>query len=494
MAFAASNSKYAAQCVQSLRRRFASMTSAVLGSRFAEDDRGNIAIVFALTTFVVVSMVGGAVDFGRAYSTKAKMQQALDAAVLAAASAYQNDPAHDVTAATQHGTKFFNAIMADVPGASMTSTLNTESKTVTMTSTVPIKTPFLSLVGIDGFTMLSYSEATATEGVVGGGSDSDVEVALMLDTTGSMSSLSGGSGTPTKIAALKTAATNFIDILIPDSGSLHAKIGLAPFAPTVKVSDAIAQAATGHGLTQSVCTQTQNVCVNTTCAVYRSNGSCRTWNQSCSQQCTQTSTQYLSRCMLDRTGAAATTDAAPAAGTYLPATWKSSLSSATSCTPSQALVPLSQDKAALKNTINGFTSNGSTAGALGTAWAHYLLSPSWNSALGNSARAYNTPKLKKIAVLMTDGTYNTTGNVAYADGGTQAVEISNRAVDICADMKRKGIEVYTVGFKLDTQLARDTLNHCATDSTHAFLAEDEAQLEAAFREVAFRAVPLHLAK
>jgi len=86
-----------------------------------------------------------------------------------------------------------------------------------------------------------------------------------------------------------------------------------------------------------------------------------------------------------------------------------------------SVYPLSDDKDALKRRIDKLTTAGSTAGHLGTAWAWYLLSPKWNSVLSQAfpsakpAGAYSdlttknakgAPKLRKIAVLMTDGDYN----------------------------------------------------------------------------------------
>lgn len=97
--------------------------------------------------------------------------------------------------------------------------------------------------------------------------------------------------------------------------------------------------------------------------------------------------------------------------------------------------------------------------------------------------------MKKIAVLMTDGEYNT----ASGDSADVA-EVSRNAVAVCAGMKAKGIEVYTVGFKLDNATARETLRQCATDENHYFEASNGKELESAFREVAFRSVPVHLAR
>lgn len=54
-----------------------------LHSDFGRDERGTIAIIFALTTTVVVGIVGLAVDFGRMVNTRAHLQLAADAAALA---------------------------------------------------------------------------------------------------------------------------------------------------------------------------------------------------------------------------------------------------------------------------------------------------------------------------------------------------------------------------------------------------------------------------
>jgi hypothetical protein len=61
-------------------------------------------------------------------------------------------------------------------------------------------------------------------------------------------------------------------------------------------------------------------------------------------------------------------------------------------------------------------------------------------------------------------------------------------------MKDSGIEVFTVGFVLDTALARQTMTDCASSADRAFLVDDAAALEAAFRDIAHRSVPLHLSQ
>ncbi len=53
--------------------------------RFKADERGNIAIMFGAAVTPMVMFVGGAIDFGQAYTIKGQIQRASDAAVLAAA-------------------------------------------------------------------------------------------------------------------------------------------------------------------------------------------------------------------------------------------------------------------------------------------------------------------------------------------------------------------------------------------------------------------------
>ena len=91
---------------------------------FTEDRSGSIAIVFALMAVITTSLIGGAIDFGRAYSMKARLQQAVDTASLAAASKYINDPERDIEAAIAAGERFFRSSMLKAPSAAMTSSLD----------------------------------------------------------------------------------------------------------------------------------------------------------------------------------------------------------------------------------------------------------------------------------------------------------------------------------------------------------------------------------
>jgi hypothetical protein len=149
---------------------------------------------------------------------------------------------------------------------------------------------------------------------------------------------------------------------------------------------------------------------------------------------------------------------------------------------------------------------GSTAGHLGTAWAWYLLSPNWSSLWpsANAPAAYGADKLKKIAILMTDGEYNTQyTSKGISDGSSSLTSCPNaangvcssaQAVSLCTAMKAKGIEVYTVGFELDNQTAVNTLSSCATDANHFYNSSTGDALKAAFTDIALKISTLYLSQ
>jgi hypothetical protein len=208
----------------------------------------------------------------------------------------------------------------------------------------------------------------------------------------------------------------------------------------------------------------------------------------------------------ERTGAQRYTNAAPGAGAFVLPAYDDSGSSNNYCsTPSNGqVVPLSADKEMLKTRINALTTGGGTAGHVGTAWAYYMLSPTWNSVIPTASRpaAFGTEKLKKIAILLTDGEYNNVrdanGVVTGSDGAganANGLTSSMQAREICKEMKDDDIEIYTIGFDLgNNQTAISTLAACASSESNAYLAEDTASLQTVFRDISIKLTDLHLEK
>jgi len=327
---------------------------------------------------------------------------------------------------------------------------------------------------------------------VGGNARSSVEIAMMLDITGSMAGQ--------KIADLKAAATDLIDIVVwQDQTEYTSRIALVPFSQTVNVgnlADAVRGPVTNTGTTTSYTSMVYSR--------YRFN-----------RQGGGTATHEIGDCVTERTGAEAFTDAAPTSeATRVGRAYPSANGD---CAPSNPIVPLTSDKVALKDAVNSYVASGYTAGHLGTAWAWYLLSPEWGSILPTGSvpapygrtqelNAEGQPKLRKIAILMTDGEYNTQYCNGAADKnsdmGTRINcaapngSATDQARRLCTEMKKKGITVYSIGFALggNASAIRTLKDYCATDAGMFYTADNGQQLRQAFRDIALKISTLYLTR
>jgi hypothetical protein len=219
-------------------------------------------------------------------------------------------------------------------------------------------------------------------------------------------------------------------------------------------------------------------------------------------------TFQVSDCVSERTGAEAYTDAGPGVA-YVGRNYPGS---GNPCLENQ-IVPLSNDKEALKDYVDDLEASGSTGGQVGVAWGWYLLSPEWDLWPADSVpAAYGTDKLKKIVVLMTDGEYNSpycNGVIAQdaTDGsGSTSDHINCDATNgnayaqseaLCDAMKAPGkdIEVYTIGFRVDDYpRGEDLMEYCATDESHFYTADDGAELRRVFDLIANNVSEIYLSQ
>lgn len=205
--------------------------------------------------------------------------------------------------------------------------------------------------------------------------------------------------------------------------------------------------------------------------------------------------QQVSTCVTERVGSNKQTDVSPS-------TSKVGLNYPSSGNPclGSTVVGLSSDRTSLKNTITGFSAEGSTAGQIGLEWGWFAVSPNFSSIFtGSSApAAYGTKDLMKVVILMTDGEFNTAycnGVIAQDSGsgsGSESAKIncdaSNgdgyaQAAAMCAAMKQKGIVIYTVGLNIsNSKNVTDLLNGCAT-SKQAYLPNSGTALKEAFKAI-----------
>ncbi|MCB1483739.1 MAG: VWA domain-containing protein [Hyphomicrobiaceae bacterium] len=429
---------------------------------FKRDERGTVAMLFGMMAIVLVMLIGGAVDMGRWMHAYSETKAAVDASVLAGTRTLQVSGG-DVSLALSTAKNFYKANTdgrTNVKGDTIDFKVDSTGHGIFATGTAYIDTPFLAVASIPRLVLWKDGGSDTSKAVteLGGGNGQKLEISVMLDTTGSMSG--------EKISDLKAAAKDLVNIVLSE-GQSNVRVALAPFAESVRPGSAYLNRVRGSR--------------PGSIKMYDKRGRLTTYS--------------LTPCVSERSGADAYTDAAPDGANILGAVYSKN----GSCTTSSEIVPLTSDKSELNSTIDGLTASGGTAGHLGTAWAWYLLSPKWSNVWDSASKpaSYDDDGVKKIAILMTDGEYNTeydthglmtsTNNTSPMNGPSDT-----QARTVCGQMKEAGIQVYTVGFGLDSSKAIETLQQCATDNTTAYLAQDGEQLRNVFRDIAVKLSPLHL--
>jgi Flp pilus assembly protein TadG len=468
--------------------------------RLGRDQSGTVAMMFGLLVIPLTAFVGLAVDFGRVYKAASHTQSALDAAALAAGRVAQVEKTDMISKASAAASAFFDhAKPTDVVTSSLTFSPNALGTQFTVSATTWVRTPFLGALKYiasreedtaapdsckgNAFGCMKVTNSSTAELQVGGNGAESLEIAMMLDITGSMSGQ--------KLSDLQSAARDLIDIVVWDDQSTYtSKVALAPFSVAVNAGSYFTAVT---GLSDDVDANGDGYRDDLPATCYNSRGqiksSCKT---------TANKVKTYSTCVVER-ATSAFNDDAPGGTKYLTSFDVATGDSLTSgngnanCLPSKAtIMPLTKDKQALKDMItNNFVANGNTAGHLGTAWAWYLLSPKWGAIwpAASAPSAYGTPNLKKIAVLMTDGEYNQQYLLAQNGDST------SQARTLCTNMKANGvgIEVYTVGFQLgNNATAVTTLQKCATDASHFYNTSTGDELRAAFRDIALKVTNLRL--
>ncbi|HKP79635.1 MAG TPA: pilus assembly protein TadG-related protein, partial [Phenylobacterium sp.] len=195
------------------------------------DERGNVAIVVALSIAPLCVAGLGAVDLARATNAKSQLQDALDAAALSAARSTAQTDSELKTAGDRVLAQNL-ALGDDFDLASSTFHATTDGKVVA-SAQLNIR-PFIAGLLSEGVMSIDATTEVVRSSV-------KVEIALVLDTTGSMTE-------GTKLADMKKAAKDFVTKMEevskksvePDT----VRISLVPFSNAVRVDETLYRNAT----------------------------------------------------------------------------------------------------------------------------------------------------------------------------------------------------------------------------------------------------------
>jgi Flp pilus assembly protein TadG len=181
---------------------------------------GSIGLIAAASIAVLCGVVGLAVDFGSAHRVRTQLQAALDAAVIASAQQKGSDAVQLETYARKH----FKANGGDdtrIEGLTFAVSKNPADKSLTLTVTGGLPNYFLPVIGFDT-THLTVSASAR-------GQTPDLEVALVLDNTGSMR---------TYMNELRTSASDLVDTLFDNAADPNKlKIAVVPYVGAVNIGN-----------------------------------------------------------------------------------------------------------------------------------------------------------------------------------------------------------------------------------------------------------------
>jgi Flp pilus assembly protein TadG len=226
-------------------------------ARLFRGDRGSVTVVFAVLGSMMIASLCVALDAIDAGMTHSRMQSALDVATLSAGadlSHYTSNTGANLTQWQADARAYYDANMpsgylgltmpasgfsAKVSGAPATGQIVALSATGNLPLIAPV---FLGSASGGGST--SGSPAINDDPAITAGNEalflpkSTLELAMVLDNTGSMADPASGKSGPSKMAGLQAAATNLVQALASQSGATS-YVGLVPFASTVNVRGAL---------------------------------------------------------------------------------------------------------------------------------------------------------------------------------------------------------------------------------------------------------------
>ncbi len=398
-------------------------------SSLARDEKGSIAIIFALAMTGIITALGVALDYSRLSGSKSTLQSALDSAILNAGKTAL------ATGGAVDRVKLINELKANLPTA-----LKSMADSVQITQTADKLTAQVSgsLDNRFGSFLGQPRSSIAAAASVPLGS-TRLELVLVLDSTGSMGSMG-------KMAALQSSANQLIDALVASKtvGS-EVAVGVVPFATQVRV-------ATTHRSDSWIAFRSFQLKLDENTFPFSWDG-----------------------CIMDR-------DQPYNKSRSLPTSRDAEKFPAQNCKYSglKEILPLTTDMLQVKAKIGALVPDGNTNTTIGLAWGLNLLNPA--APLGGAAAPASRKPIRTM-VFLTDG-QNTEDRFGQAPN-----LMDNDMRDLCRDAKNTDVRIFTVRV-VDGNDA--LLRDCATDPADFYTTNDSAGLESVFRSIAQKLTKLRL--
>ena len=490
---------------------------------------GNVAVIFSLSIASLILISGGGIDLMTIANNRKYLQERVDATALFVANGLTSSTLS--TAQPQSVSRLTSIVDTDhgtLSGITATATTGT----MTLTASLTANSSFLGMIGMPS--LVTTVSTTVSWG------DTALEVALVLDNTGSMTDNG-------KLTALKSASTSLVTTLAAKSTTDNpVKFALVPFSNFVNVGPTYKTAAwiDTTGLSPNHSTYFSTSLNRFT--LYTALG--KSW-----PGCVESRPSPYD---IDDTAPSVTTPATlfvPSfhpdepnnswyytyANSYLNDVTNSSneltkLTYATKYTTLsgkdfsnsnfysnysspkgpgfmcdvQAMTRLTTDSTSVKNAISTMVASGSTNIPEGLAWGWRTLSPKGPFA---DAKDYGTKTLK-IVVLLTDGTnsintFSTPLGGAYSSWGypysnrlgsnagtNLRTGLDAKTAAACTAIKAKGIKIYAIGLMIDDAAGQQMLSDCSSGTDYYYNSPSASQLTTVFDSIAQKITKLRISK
>jgi Flp pilus assembly protein TadG len=502
-------------------------------TRFWRSRRGNFAMMTAIALPIMVGGAGLALDVTNMINAKARLQNALDAAVLASSRLNDDrmsraDVFHSFLAANVEEGFGLSNIEADFD-------IDQGLNTITTRATARADVDYV-LMHMFGFRHKVAVDAGATE------STSKIEVVMVLDNTGSMGEA--------RMKSLREAARSLVDILkTAVTPTREIRAALVPFVTAVNVKGEgydpswidHAGKSKYHGVNFTAGAKVNHFdlfnalgvpwkgCVEARPAPYNLSDA--------SPDPDVPDTLFVPYFAPDEPGAAAKSPDSSSkhnntylddmvGGTdrekqrsiakYAPSTPRIinegiSLSTGPNFACATPIVPLTTDLDKLKTEISKMIHwNGSgTNVSEGLAWGMRVLSPNPPYTQG---APFNDETVSKVVVVFTDGenqvfgasgaTINKSdygsygfldeGRFGTTDRGKALTQVNSWTLDMCSSLKKERVEIFTVLLGADTAANRVLYSACASQPSNYYPTTDVSQLQAVFMKIGAAVTKLYV--
>ncbi len=385
---------------------------------FLGNASGNFATTFAVCAIPLFGMAGAAIDYSSAMQTKSKIQAAADAAAIAAIAEHRRGGNGDLE---ELANQLFDANYSGAERPTLQIALADDNSRIEVRATTGVPTTFLNLVGHSAIPL----DVTSVAGV----DTSSLQIAMVLDVTGSMNS-------NRKLSLLKSAAQQFVDNILPlgNGRSDLVEFSVVPFNTTVRLDRSFANAPWLD--LNDVSATAWEGCV---------------WDRKASLDSTTTERRSGDRTTF-----------------YQASPW--ALVETGTCNTMPRIQRLTRNRTAISAAIRNLSASGRTNTNLGMVWG-------LNSLDDNAPFEDARPDMRKIIVMVTDGD-NTHGRILAERGRVR--DMDDATLETCSNAKAQGIELFTIRVVNGN---RDMLAQCASDASHFFDVSQPNQLSGVFEAI-----------